>query len=102
MGKTDVYSWRVDPELKAELEAAARRNDRSVGAVIAEACREWLRKSRASVGEDEEQARLKAKLMEIAGSVAGPGVSATNANLREAFHLKRLSDDVRRRAPRTR
>ena len=102
MGKTEVYSWRVDPELKAELEAAARRDDKSVGAVIDEACREWLGKSRTMAEEDAARARRRKILMEAAGSVDGPGVSATNRNVREAFHLKRQSDDLRRRAPRAR
>ena len=102
MGKTEVYSWRVDPELKAELEAVAREEKTSVGAVIEKACRTLIEDARPEGKDMKEQNRLRAALMKVAGSVNGPGVSATNENVREAFLLKRLEDELRRSAPKSR
>ena len=99
MSKSEVYSWRVDPELKLALEIAAREKNTSVGAVIEKACRDLLDKVQPSETAAKEQARLRKALMKVAGSIDGPGVSATNENVRKAFQLKGLHDALRRRAP---
>jgi hypothetical protein len=68
MAKTAVYSWRVEPELKAELEARARREGRSLAELLEEISRDWLRESQ-SAGDAEEQARLRAAAERFAGTV---------------------------------
>jgi hypothetical protein len=45
--KTEVYSWRVFPDLKRGLEREARRQKISVSAALGLAAREWLDKSSA-------------------------------------------------------
>jgi hypothetical protein len=40
--KTEVYSWRVSPDIKTGLEREARRRKMSVSAVLDLAAREWL------------------------------------------------------------
>jgi predicted transcriptional regulator len=45
MAKTEVYSWRLDPELKRELEARARAEKKSVSTVIESACRTLIERS---------------------------------------------------------
>jgi hypothetical protein len=67
MAKTAVYSWRVTPELKAELEERARREGRSLAEMLEEISRAWLRESR-SAEDAEEQARLHAAARRFAGA----------------------------------
>ena len=51
--KTEVYSWRVSPELKTALEREARRRNLPVSAVLDLAVQNWLRTGAG--GEDEEK-----------------------------------------------
>lgn len=102
MAKTEVYSWRVDPALKRELEAAARADETTVAAVIEKACRAWLRRAEATSQDEKEQRRLRKLVAAVAGTVDGPCSSATNENIRRAFAAKHFSDEMRRRAPRSR
>lgn len=69
--KTEVYSWRVSSELKQSLEREARRRKASVASILDAAARQWLRKSRASVTDDEEQERLHAAVAPSIGSISG-------------------------------
>ena len=69
--KSEVYSWRLAPDLKDALEAAARRERVSVSRLLERLTREWL-KTRAGTAEDEaEQARLHAVAMQFAGTIRG-------------------------------
>ena len=68
---TEVYSWRVSRELKQDLEREARRRKASVASILDAAAREWLKKSRADVAEDEEQKRLHAAIEPLIGSISG-------------------------------
>jgi hypothetical protein len=68
---TEVYSWRVSRELKQELEREARRRKASVSSILDAAAREWLKKSRASVSDDEEQRRLHAAIEPFIGTISG-------------------------------
>ena len=69
--KTEVYSWRVSPELKSELEREARVRKTSVSAVLDLAVREWLKGSAANVAEDEEQRRLHEAASGCLGAFSG-------------------------------
>jgi hypothetical protein len=55
--KTEVYSWRVSPDLKAELEREARHRNMSLSALLDLAAQEWLKKTTVS-DDSEEQRRL--------------------------------------------
>jgi hypothetical protein len=70
--KTEVYSWRLSPDLKDDLEEAARRERISVSRLLERIAREWL-KTRASAAEDDEaeQERLKAIAMQYVGTIRG-------------------------------
>ena len=70
--KTEVYSWRLSPDLKDALEQAARRERVSVSRLLERIAREWL-KARASAAEDDEaeQERLRAVAMQFAGTIRG-------------------------------
>lgn len=73
MGKTEVYSWRLEPALKSELEEAARRREESLSSLLDGITRNWLR-SGSALGGDEDRDRQR-NLQEAAsryvGSVAG-------------------------------
>lgn len=58
--KTEVYSWRLSTNLKANLEREARRRKTSVSALLDLAAQEWLTKcSGESRDDDKEQQRLR-------------------------------------------
>jgi hypothetical protein len=67
--KSEVYSWRLSPELKADLEHAAREERVSVSRLLERIAREWL-KARPSAAEDEaEQDRIRASAMRFVGTL---------------------------------
>jgi hypothetical protein len=100
MSKSEVYSWRLTSKLKAELEQAARAEKVSLSAVLERLTRHWLRKRKEQ--DESEQKRLRAALMACAGSVKGPGISATNAEVRRVMgqQLMKKYRASQRRAPR--
>ena len=67
MQKSEVYSWRVSPALKAALEERARRERQSVGALLDRIATEWL----AVRGDDETDERIQRKLRTRAMKVFG-------------------------------
>jgi hypothetical protein len=69
--KTEVYSWRVSPDIKTSLERAARRRKVSVSAVLDMAVQEWLKNSVSEGDDDERQRRLQEAALECFGSIAG-------------------------------
>jgi hypothetical protein len=42
MTKTEVYSWRIDAGMKAELQRAAKRANQSLSRLLDRIVREWL------------------------------------------------------------
>jgi hypothetical protein len=46
MSKSEVYSWRLEPALMAELEAAARGEKVPLAVVLERLTRDWLRQRR--------------------------------------------------------
>lgn len=86
MTKTEVYSWRVDPELKAELEATARAEKTSVGGLLDQAARTLLdaRKKPESKAGQARRRQAFVKLIENI-SVEGDGVPVTNKRVREVI-----------------
>jgi hypothetical protein len=81
MSKSEVYSWRLTPELKAELEEAARIEKTSVGRLLERTMLEWLEGQKPARGKGEQR-RLRRELMGFAGAFHGDGTSATNVNVR--------------------
>jgi hypothetical protein len=68
--KTEVYSWRVSPELKTGLEREARRRKISLSATLDLAAEEFLRKNGAS-DDSAEQKRLHQAASKAIGTIAG-------------------------------
>src|SRR5262249_5444891 len=79
MKRSEVYSWRVAPEVKAALEYEARREGHSVGRLLERIATEWLVTRRRATNSDEEQVRLHTAAAKTFGKVAGgdPGRSSS-------------------------
>lgn len=69
--KTDVYSWRISPGLKADLSRAARARKLSVSAVLDMLVRKWLAENALEVADDEEQKRLHSEAERHFGVIKG-------------------------------
>lgn len=69
MNKTEVYSWRLDPDLKQRLERAARAEKVSIGGLLDRIARDWLGRHRLEEDEEALQRRLHAEAMKWVGSV---------------------------------
>ena len=68
--KSEVYSWRVTPDLKSQLERRAREEGITLAALLERISRDWLRAKAAASGEEErEQARIKAAAMAAIGGL---------------------------------
>jgi hypothetical protein len=73
--KSEVYSWRLSPDLKQDLEEAARRERVSVSRLLERIAREWLKARAPAAADDEaeddeaEQERLKAIAMRYVGTL---------------------------------
>ena len=96
--KTKVYSWRVAPELKEALEAVARRRGASVGSLLEEAARAWLKTPENDMGDDAVQFRLREQAAPYLGSVRGGDplraqeASRRVRNLLKERHASRRTD----------
>jgi hypothetical protein len=85
--KTEVYSWRVSPDLKSGLEREARRRKTSIGAVLDQAARDWLSRSGADAGSEAEQQRLHKAAARCIGTLAS-GNPGRSENAREAIRQR--------------
>jgi hypothetical protein len=85
--KTEVYSWRVSPEIKTSLEREARRRKLSLSAVLDMAAQEWLMKSGSEDDDDERQRRLQKAASECFGVLAS-GDTRRSENAREAVRQR--------------
>ena len=85
--KTEVYSWRVSPDLKTSLEREARRHKISLSTLLDLAAQEWLKKSAPCNDDDEEQRRLQNAAMKCAGTLAG-GDRPRSENVRDAVRQR--------------
>ena len=70
MNKTEVYSWRVDTNLKSALEQVARTEKTSVAQLLESIVRNWLQESSLLTGEDEQQQRLHSAAQECFGTLS--------------------------------
>jgi hypothetical protein len=69
--KTEVYSWRLSPQRKAELESEARREGTSLASLLEQITTDWLQERRNSRNGDEaEQAAIRKRAAAAIGSIA--------------------------------
>jgi predicted transcriptional regulator len=70
--KSEVYTWRVSPEVKGGLEEIARRERRSVSRVLDEIVAEHLQAdAQESSAEADQQRRLHDRAARFAGRLSG-------------------------------
>jgi hypothetical protein len=70
--KTEVYSWRVSAERKADLESEARREGTSLAGLLDRITTDWLEERRNSRNGDEaEQAAIRKRVMATVGTIRG-------------------------------
>jgi hypothetical protein len=98
MEKTEVYSWRVDPELKAALEGAARAQGTSVSRLLDRIAADWLRRELDTREEDEERSRALQRATRYIGTIHGKDPGRAGAASRrvkailERRHARRRAD----------
>ncbi|MFZ0958932.1 MAG: hypothetical protein WAN60_21515 [Candidatus Sulfotelmatobacter sp.] len=101
--KTEVYSWRLSADRKAELEEQARREGTSLSALLDRVTAEWLAERRNGHSNDEaEQAALRKRVMATVGTIRGTDPTRserTSELVREIIYKKHLkeSDALKRR-----
>lgn len=69
MSKTDVYSWRLDADLKRRLEEAAREEGASLSGLLDRITRDWLGAKRPEEGESARQKRLQIQAERTIGTL---------------------------------
>ena len=70
VSKSEVYSWRMKRELKADLEAAARAEKATISGLLERIVREWLGGG-GRVHDEEGQQRLHDAAAECFGRLKG-------------------------------
>jgi len=94
--KTEVYSWRVSAQKKAELESEARREGTSLAGLLERITADWLEERRNERnGEEAEQAAIRKRVMATVGSIRGgdPTRSQRASELvREIIRKKHLKE----------
>src|SRR5579863_274524 len=94
--KTEVYSWRISPELKTDLEAEARREKLSVSALLDRLASEGLAERRSrSEADDAEQARLHAAAEKLCGTIRGGAARSESVRTLVRERLKRRHERSR-------
>jgi hypothetical protein len=82
--KTEVYSWRLSAERKAELEQEARREGTSLSDLLDRVTADWLSERRKVHQDDNaEQAAIRERALAAIGSIRGgdPTRSARTSEL---------------------
>lgn len=70
--KTEVYSWRLSAQRKAELESEARREGKSLAALLEQITGNWLEERRNSrSGDEAEQQAIRRRVMATVGTIRG-------------------------------
>lgn len=101
--KTEVYSWRLSADRKAELEGEARRERTSLSALLDDITGEWLSARRNGQGDDDaEQAAIRKRAAAAIGSIRGSDpkrASHASELVREIVGRKRAKEsDASRRS----
>jgi len=96
--KSEVYSLRLSPALKADLQRAARRRKIPISDVLETAAREWLQRNAVDFADDEEQKRLHASAEQCFGTISS-GNPRRSENVSELVR-ESLEKKYGRRRPR--
>ncbi len=69
--KTEVYSWRVSPEIKSMLERESRRRKTPVSELLDLAVQNLLAAGGPNANDEDEQRQLRAAALKCVGAFAG-------------------------------
>ena len=86
-----MYSWRLQSELKSDLERQARARSLSISAVLDSAVRDWLNKVSLDVDDEDEQRRLHEAAEVCLGTIAGANprrAETARESIRERLHKR--------------
>jgi hypothetical protein len=70
MAKTEIYSWRLSPEVKRSLEDEARRRSVTLAKMLDQIAQEFLSRR---MHADDAQDRIRAGAHRWIGSISGGG-----------------------------
>ncbi|MGH6689701.1 MAG: hypothetical protein ACREF4_03355 [Gammaproteobacteria bacterium] len=87
MKRSEVYSWRLAPALKAVLEQKARHERASVGRLLERIALEWLGAHGDETDGDDEQRRRRERAARTFGRIAG-GDSRRSTTVRAAVRRR--------------
>ncbi len=91
--KTDVYSWRLSPHLKSDLQEAARAEQKSLSDLLEEITKDWLQRTRnRSEDEEERQRRLHEQAAKLFGTIDGGPDLAESARSEVRARIARRHD----------
>ena len=97
MTKTEVYSWRLSPRTKEELERKAREANLSVGSLLDSIVEEWMRTGKNANGNDENrQKQLHAAAARTIGVLRG-GDPRRSEKARQAIRARLVKRNARSR-----
>ncbi len=71
MSKSEVYSWRISPELKSALEDAARAERMSISKLLDGIVGAWLENADSNRDQESLQQRLHAAAAKTLGKIHG-------------------------------
>jgi hypothetical protein len=72
MSKTEIYKWRLSPRLKADLQEAARIEQKSLAELLDQIARDWLERLEVrGKDDDEQQRRVRKAAMRSVGAIQG-------------------------------
>lgn len=92
--KTEVYSWRLSGEVKADLERQARARKVPVSHILDVAVLDWLKRSGVDAAGEEAQRKLHAAAARCLGILAG-GNPHRAETAREAIRERLGRSDAR-------
>jgi len=94
--KTEVYSWRLSTQRKADLEAEARREGTSLSGLLDHVTTDWLAERRNGHSDDEaEQTAIRKRAMSAIGSTkSGDPTRSGRASelVREIIYRKHVKE----------
>src|SRR5690349_10988081 len=97
--RSEVFSWRLSPALKADLESEARRQNLSLARLLEHVATDWLKERRNGAEDDAAvQKRLHAAVERCIGTIAGDDPTRSS-RVRELVRAK-LAEKHGRKLPR--
>jgi hypothetical protein len=89
--KTEVYSWRISPQIKRTLEQEARKAGTSVAVLLERITKEWLLARNDRENDEERQTHLRASVNRTIGVISGKNPNRskqTRATVRKRIALR--------------